>query len=433
VWVENEVQKQPRTLEPMSDLTATVPTLGMHSFERYASLIGQETTERIRKKSEILRGSHIVHISSTFYGGGVTEILTPLTLLLNDMGIETGWRMIQGTPEFFHCTKKFHNALQGDDFEITAADKAVYEKVMRENAMRIHIDDCDAVIVHDPQPLPLVRHLDKQDSPWIWQCHVDLSAPEAAAWNYLRDFIEEYDVAVFSLPEYKQNLGIQQHFITPAINPFSPKNCEMTDQSISECLAQHRVPTDRPIVAQISRFDRWKDPMGVIEAFRKARKEVDCTLVLLGNVAVDDPESDVILETIRSSVDDRVVVLTVDDPILVNALQRRAAVILQKSTREGFGLTVTEAMWKSAAVIGGNVGGIRRQIIDGENGFLVNSIDEAADRIVLLLRNSQLRERLGARAKETVRENFLLSHLVEEWIDLLVGLNIHAKAPSSTQ
>ena len=266
------------------------------------------------------------------------------------MGIETGWRMIQGTPAFFHCTKKFHNALQGDDVEITAAEKAVYEEVTRENAMRIHIEDCDAVIVHDPQPLPLVRHLHKRGNPWIWQCHVDLSTPDVAAWNYLRDFIEEYDMAVFSLPEYEQNLSIQQHFITPGINPFSAKNCELTDQQISECLAQHRVPTDRPIVAQISRFDRWKDPMGVIEAFRKARKEIDCTLVMLGNVAADDPKSDVILETIRSSVDERVVVLTVDDPILVNALQRRAAVILQKSTREGFGLTVTEAMWKSAAV-----------------------------------------------------------------------------------
>jgi trehalose synthase len=278
-----------------------------------------------------------------------------------------------------------------------------------------------------------VRHLEKRSGPWIWQCHVDLSTPHVPVWNYLRDFVEDYDAAVFSLPEYEQKLSIQQRFITPAINPFSAKNCEMTEEQIAECMAQHCIPTDRPIVAQISRFDPWKDPVGVIEAFRKARKEIDCTLVLLGNVAVDDPESDVILETIRSSVDERVIILTVDDPILVNALQRRASVVLQKSTREGFGLTVTEAMWKSAAVIGGNVGGIRRQIVDGENGFLVNSVEETADRIELLLRNPQLGEQLGARAKETVRENFLLSHLVEDWIDLLVDLNVHGKIRSAVR
>jgi trehalose synthase len=405
----------------MSVLTTDIepPTLGLHAIENYEPLVGRETTERILKKSKALQNSHFVHISSTFYGGGVTEILTPLTLLMNAMGIETGWRMIQGTPSFFNCTKKLHNALQGDASALTPEEKAVYEQVTRENAMRLHIDDCDAVIVHDPQPLPLVNHLKKENACWIWQCHVDLSSPNSSAWDYLRDFIERYDTAVFSLPEYKQGLRIPQRFITPAINPFSPKNCELTTQQVAECLAFHRIPTDLPIVAQISRFDRWKDPEGVIEAFRRAREQVDCRLVLLGNNAVDDPEAGIILETIQSSVDERIFVLTVDDPLLVNALQRQAAVVLQKSTREGFGLTVTEAMWKGAAIIGGNVGGIRRQIRDGHNGFLVSSIEEAADRIVLLIRDASLREKLGARAKDTVRGHFLLSHLVEDWIDLL--------------
>jgi trehalose synthase len=405
----------------MPELSTAVEssTLGTHSFESYAPLIGEEAVDRILRKADRLRGAHIVHISSTFYGGGVTEILTPLTLLMNAMNIETGWRMIQGTPAFFSCTKKLHNALQGDAIELSPEEREVYEQVTRENAMRLHLEDCDAVIVHDPQPLPLIRHREGQGGRWIWQCHVDLSTPHAPAWNYLRGFVEHYDAAVVSLPEYKQALGIPQHIITPAINPFSAKNCELTRKQTAECLAYHRIPTDRPIVAQVSRFDRWKDPVGVIEAVREARKQVDCTLVLLGNNAVDDPESDLILETIHSSADESVIVVTVDDPVLVNALQREAAVVLQKSTREGFGLTVTEAMWKGASVIGGNVGGIRQQITDGENGFLVNSVEEAADRIVQLLKNQKLREQFGTRARETVRQNYLLSHLVEDWINLL--------------
>jgi len=224
-----------------------------------------------------------------------------------------------------------------------------------------------------------------------------------------------------------KDLAIRQRFITPAINPFAAKNRELSDDEIEDCLAHYRIPTDRPLVVQISRFDPWKDPAGVIEAFRIAREQVDCTLVLLGSAALDDPEAGVILETIQSSVDERVIVLTVEDAILVNALQRRAAVVLQKSIREGFGLTVTEAMWKGAAVVGGNVGGIRRQIKDGENGFLVDSVEQTAERIIELLKDVQLRERLGSQARETVRENFLMSHLLEDWIDLLAAFDQASK------
>jgi len=238
-------------------------------------------------------------------------------------------------------------------------------------------------------------------------------------WNYLRPFVEQYDAAILSLPEYARDLGIDQHFITPALDPFSAKNADLSDDQIQACLAHHGIPADRPLVTQISRFDRWKDPMGVIEAFRKARREVDCTLVLLGSTATDDPESAVVLETLQNSIDESVIVLTVDDPVLVNALQRHAAAVLQKSTREGFGLTVTEAMWKGAAVIGGDVGGIRRQIRDGDNGFLVSTIDQAGERIVQILRDPDLRQQLGARARESVRQNFLLSRLLEDWLDLL--------------
>jgi trehalose synthase len=343
---------------------------------------------------------------------------------MNAQGIETGWRMIQGTPAFFSCTKKLHNTLQGEAVDLTPEEIAVYEQVTLENATRLHIEDCDAVVVHDPQPLGLIAHFPERDTPWLWQCHVDLSSPHIGTWTYLHKFIEQYHTAIFSLPEYRQPLAIDQRFVLPAINPFSPKNCEMSEEQSRDCLVQHRIPLDRPLVVQISRFDRFKDPIGVIEAFRKARKQIDCTLVLLGSYALDDPEAHVLLETIRASVDESVIVLTVDDAALVNALQRQAAVVLQKSTREGFGLTVTEAMWKGAAVIGGNDGGIRHQIRDGENGFLVDTIDQAAERIVQLLKDPGLRQRLGARAKETVRERFLMSRLVEDWVDLLSDVRV---------
>ncbi len=407
----------------MTDIGVAVEkaTLGRHTIDQYEPLIGAAAADRIANKARRLGKAHVIHVNSTFYGGGVAEILTPLTLMMNALGIATGWRQIQGTPAFFDCTKKLHNALQGENVAISAAEKAVYEQVVFENATRLHLDGCDAVVIHDPQPLPLVTNVASRGMPWFWQCHIDVSTPNPAAWNYLRPFVERHDVALFSLPEYAKDLTVEQRFVPPAINPFSAKNRELSRQEIAECLAHYRIPTDRPLVSQISRFDRWKDPLGVIDACRLAREEVDCTLVLLGNAASDDPEGKIVLETILNSVDDRIIVITVDDPLLVNALQRASAVVLQKSTREGFGLTVTEAMWKGAVVIGGDVGGIKRQITDGENGFLVRTPAEAAKRIVQVLSDPDIRRRLGSRAQQTVRDNFLMSRLVEDWLDLLIA------------
>src|SRR5215204_1105392 len=395
-------------------------TLGLHTLEQYEPLIGAAAVERIAAKADLVRTMRIAHISSTFYGGGVTELLTPLTLMMNATGIETDWHLIQGTPGFFGCTKKLHNTLQGQSVEFSEAEKTIYEQVVFENATRLHLDECDAVIVHDPQPLPLITHFSDREMPWLWQCHVDLSTPYAPVWTYLRGFIEQYDGAIFSLPEYGQDLSLDQHFVTPAIDPFSAKNRDMSDREIRKFLRAYKIPTDRPLVTQISRFDRWKDPMGVIDAFRKTREQVDCTLVLVGNNATDDPEGEKIHESIKGVADEGIIVLAADDPTLVNALQRHAAVVLQKSTREGFGLTVAEAMWKGAAVIGGDVGGIRHQIKDEWNGFLVKTSDEAAARIVQVLKDPQLREQLGVRATESVREKFLMSRLLEDWLDLLI-------------
>lgn len=413
--------REPERPRLMSVLTSAVQrsTLGLHTLEQYEPLIGAGAVQRIAEKAERAGTMRVAHVSSTFYGGGVTELLTPLTLMMNASGIDTDWHLIQGTPGFFGCTKKLHNTLQGERLDFSDAEKAIYEQVVFENATRLHLEECDAVIVHDPQPLPLIAHFPGRDVPWLWQCHIDLSSPHAPVWDYLRGFIEQYDAAIFSLPEYGQALQTSQHFVTPAIDPFSAKNRELSEREQREYLHNYGIPADRPLVTQISRFDRWKDPMGVIEAFRKARQQVDCTLVLVGNNASDDPEGGKILEQIKAVADDGIIILSADDPTLVNALQRSAAVVLQKSLREGFGLTVTEAMWKGAAVIGGNVGGIRHQIRDGWNGFLVDTPDRAADKIVQLVKDPGLRKQVGVRARESVRKNFLMSRLLEDWLDLL--------------
>lgn len=387
------------------------------SVDDYASLIGGETVDRILEKAERLRDFHVVNINSTYYGGGVAELLSSLTLLMNSAGIHTGWRVIQGRPDFFSVTKKMHNALQGAEIFLTDQKKKIYEEVAFENAVRVHLDH-DLVIVHDPQPLPIICHY-KRKAPWIWRCHVDLSAPNPDLWAYLKPFIERYDAAVVSLPEYAQNLTTPQRFIAPAINPFSTTNMELSESEIDERIARYDIPTDLPLVVQISRFDKWKDPQGVIEAFKIARKQVDCTLVLVGNVATDDPEGQEVFESICECEEDRIRVLSVQDSVLVNALQRRADVVLQKSTREGFGLTVAEAMWKGAAVIGGRVGGIKHQIEDGVSGFLVDNVEQTAERIVQILKDEKLRTSLGTNAREVVRQRFLMPRLMEDWLDLI--------------
>jgi trehalose synthase len=385
-------------------------------LEDYQQFVGKEMLERIREKANALRDLHVVNINSTYYGGGVSQLLSSLTLLMNSVGIKTGWRAIHGPPDFFSVTKKIHNALQGGKLNLTERKMQLYEDVIYENAVRNHLEH-DVVIVHDPQPLPMINHYRKKN-PWVWQCHLDLSNPNRDAWSYLIQFIEKYDAVILSSKDYVQELKTPQLFFMPAIDPFSITNRELTEYEIGERLHHYHIPTDLPLVVQISRFDRWKDPQGVIEAFKLARKEVDCTLVLLGNVATDDPEGEEVYKSLLDRREERIIILTVQDGALVNALQRRATVVLQKSIREGFGLTVTEAMWKGAAVVGGNAGGIRHQIEDGVNGFLVSSIDEAAGRIVQLVKDRELREQLGQKARETVRQHFLLTRLLEQYLDL---------------
>jgi len=388
------------------------------SLEDYEKYVGSETIERILRKAKAAQSHHVTNVNSTFYGGGVAELLSSMTLLMNGLGIKTGWRVIQGAPDFFSTTKKMHNALQGGEIRLTDLKKDIYEQVVFENSIRNHLEHHDIVIIHDPQPLPMIHHY-KRKGPWIWRCHIDLSKPNKELWDYLLPTIEKYDAIIFSIKEYQKKMKTPQMFFMPAINPFSTKNRALSEDEMDDRLKHYNIPTDRPLVVQISRFDRWKDPKGVIEAFKIARKKVDSTLVLLGNAATDDPEGAEVYEELLNCREERILVLPHgDDTALVNALQTRAAVVLQKSIREGFGLTVTEAMWKGTPVIGGNVGGIRYQIEDGVNGYLVSSVPEAAERIETLLKDRKLRDKMAKKARESVRKNFLMPRLLEQYIDL---------------
>ncbi len=390
-------------------------------IEDYEPLIGRETVERIRQKATKLKGLRVANFNSTYYGGGVAEIISSLTLLMNSVGLRTEWRVIQGTPDFFSITKKMHNALQGGKIDLSKIKKKIFEQVIYENSVRNFLDH-DFIIVHDPQPLPMIQHYEKK-CPWLWRCHLDLSRPDPETWKYLRRWIDNYDAVILSCKEFAQQMKPPQRVMMPAIDPFTIKNRQLTDREIDERLAHYEIPVDLPLVVQISRFDPWKDPKGVVEAFKLARKQVDARLVLLGNFATDDPEGEEIFHSLCACRDDRILILTSgDDTALVNALQTRAAVVLQKSLREGFGLTAAEAMWKGTPVIGGNVGGIRYQIEDRVNGFLVSSVEETAKRIVQLVKDTELRDEMGNKARETVRKNFLLTRYLEQYLDLFVEL-----------
>jgi trehalose synthase len=389
--------------------------------EDYEPLVGRETVERIRVKAAKLKGLRVANFNSTYYGGGVAEIISSLTLLMNSLGLRTEWRVIQGTPDFFSITKKMHNALQGAEIDLSKIKREIFEQVIYENSVRNFLDH-DLIIVHDPQPLPLIEHYEKK-CPWLWRCHLDLSQPDAETWKYLQRWVDNYDTVILSCKEFAQKTNPPQRVMMPAINPFTIKNRQLSDREINERLAHYEIPTDLPLVVQVSRFDPWKDPNGVVQAFKLARNQIDARLLLLGNFATDDPEGEEIFHSLCACRDDRILILTSgDDTALVNALQTRAAVVLQKSLREGFGLTVAEAMWKATPVIGGNVGGIRYQIEDGVNGFLVSSIEETAKRIVELINDKKLRDEMGSKAREAVRKNFLLTRYLEQYLDLFAHL-----------
>ena len=414
----------------MATMATLAPAQGLHApslLERYQPLIGARATERLLKKARRLVGLKVLHVNSTRQGGGVAEILSSIIPLMNSIGLDAQWLVIDGSPEFFALTKDIHNGLQGDPIQVAAEGMRLHRHTAHANAAEASLDGYDIVLVHDPQPLPLVELRQRQR--WIWCCHIDLSAPDPGVWNYLAESVARYDAAIFSLPEYAQPLDVPQRFIMPAIDPFSLINQEISRAETAQHLARYDIPRDLPLVVQAGRFDKWKDPQGVIEAFAMAAQQRPARLVLVGNTAADDPEGPAMYESIRALSSDHVLIIAADDPLLVNALQRRAVVVLQKSLREGFGLTVSEAMWKRRAVLGGDVGGIRHQIIDGRCGYLVANVQQTAERIALLLEDQRLRRSLGRRARERVRRQFLLTRLLEEWLDLFAELTTRRRLP----
>ena len=398
----------------------------LKSMEDYLGVVGDKVISSIYKKASKLYGKHIININSTFQGGGVAEILSRLVPMMNYVGVDTGWRILHGNPAFFEVTKKFHNALQGGDINLSGMKRRLYLDANQEFAVYTHLTH-DCVILHDPQPLPLIKFCHKKQ-PWIWRCHIDLTEPHKELWDFIKQFILRYDMVIFSSEQYKKkDLPIEQRIMHPAIDPLSLKNRELSQDDILKYIQKADIPTDKPIITQVSRMDPWKDPEGLLDVYELVRKKVDCRLLYCYNLATDDPEGMDIYARVhhkaKDLVDKGLVKFVVgNNDYLVNAIQRFSDVIIQKSTREGFSLTVTEALWKGKPVVASNVGGIPIQIQDGENGFLVepNDIKGCADRIVEILKNPKLADTIGKNAKERVREKFLTTRLLSEYLDLML-------------
>ncbi|MEA3238867.1 MAG: glycosyltransferase [Candidatus Bipolaricaulota bacterium] len=391
-------------------------------IERYIEVAGAEVLANIQKAARRIYGLRVLHVNSTFHGGGVAMMLNCLIPLMNDVGINADWNLLYGDPGLFPITKKIHNGVQGENVSLTPAEEERYLSV-NETFARYSPIIHDVVVVHDPQPLPMIRYR-QRENPWIWRCHIDFSTPNEQMLSMLKPIILRYDASVVSSENFQRpGLPLETRIIAPAIDPFSEINQGMSEEAIEGKLAEHKIPRDKPLIVQVSRFDKWKDPLGVLEVFKRLRKEIDCRLVMIGNMATDDPEGPQIFEDmlLKTQDIDDIHLITQTDPLLVNALQRTAAVVVQLSRKEGFGLTVSEALWKGTPVVATDVGGIPLQIRDGEMGFLVQpqDYDAAADRILKILRDPTLGAEFGGNGKEHVHANFLMPRLLLDWVELL--------------
>jgi len=397
----------------------------MNNLTSYTKIVGKQELDKIHAEAEKLDEKHILCINSTYQGGGVAEILNSLVPLFDQVGVDFGWRILHGTPDFFTITKKFHNGLQGKKINLSQRKKDIYYETNKRFSTFTHIDH-DLVIIHDPQPLPLISFYEKHQQ-WIFRCHIDISEPDPKVWNYLKGFIQKYDHFIVSLPEYqKKDLSIPQSVIHPAIDPLTTKNKSVSETKISKYLDKFGIDRKKPIISQVSRFDPWKDPIGVVKVFEQVKKKMDCQLVLLGQFAIDDPEGQKVLQSLEKKVNkspfkEDIKLLIVDNAFLVNCLQRASSVVIQKSLREGFGLTVSEALYKGTPVVASKVGGIPLQVVDGVNGFLHNPTDLRgfSDSIIKLLKDEKLRDTIGKLGKEHVKKNFLITRLMLDWLDLL--------------
>ncbi|MBT0653439.1 glycosyltransferase [Geomobilimonas luticola] len=393
-------------------------------LEAYEGIVGTAVIRQLRQLGDKLAGKRVVHVNSTREGGGVAEILAWMVPLMEDLGLDARWEVITGSGDFFSVTKSIHNGLQGFPLTISSAGWQTYQDVNAVNfeRMRPLLEDADVVIIHDPQPAPLLNLCSDRKGKWIWRGHIDISHPFRPTWKALKNFIVGYDASIFSMCQFAKTLPHQQFLIAPSIDPLSDKNCDLDIHELEEVRARFGLDPTRPLVVQISRFDRFKDPIGVIEAYRLVRRVIPVQLVLAGGGATDDPEGKAmlndVLEAAAGDPDIHVLLLPPDAHRTINALQRLADVVIQKSTREGFGLTVTEGLWKGKPVIGGDVGGIRSQVVNYHTGFLVNTPEGAAHRIRFLLHHAELRNNMGMKAQEYVREHFLLTRHLREYLTL---------------
>lgn len=400
-------------------------------MSRYVGIAPKGDLILLNRLGEKLAGKSFLHVNSTKAGGGVAEILHRMMPILSSLGIRARWEVLEGDDQFFDITKKIHNALQGSRETITKKMWRHHFEVNRANVSAVGLDDVDAAIIHDPQPSPLIEF--KKSGRWIWRCHIDVSNPIKEVCDYLFRYCGKYDAAVFSVARFAKAMGIDEFIIPPSIDPLSEKNVAIPDKEVHETLAAFGIPADRPMILQVSRFDRFKDPTGVIRAFRIARRYNDCILVLAGSPATDDPEGEVVLDEVKNYAsgdpDIHILLLPPFSDRQINALQRASAVVLQKSLKEGFGLTVAEAMWKGKPVIGGAVGGIPLQIVHGVTGFLVHSVEGTAFRIRQFLNNPEMARRMGEKGREHVRQHFLITRQVRDYLAIWYVLENGGKSP----
>ena len=398
----------------------------MAKLRDYEPIVGSDIIDELELIASKLTGIVIQNINSTAVGGGVAEILMRMVPLLQELGIKASWDVIKGGEKFFEVTKKIHNALHGQIVHFTQDEIDLFIETNEMNAENMELRG-DILFIHDPQPIGLVKRKNELGRKWIWRCHIDFSCPDPFIWNFLKDYIEQYDVSVFSAPSFARELATPQVLISPSIDPLSDKNRELAQDVIDEVLERFNIDRNRPIVTQISRFDYLKDPIGVVRAFRQVRKYIDCQLVLAGGGASDDPEGMKVLAEVQEEVNNDpdifLLLLPPASDIEINALQRASTVVLQKSLREGFGLTVAEALWKAKPVIAGAVGGIPLQIAHKYSGLLTHTIEGTAFALKQLLQNPDYAKKLGENGRERVKKNFLITRHLRDYLLLFLSLN----------
>jgi len=414
---------------PPGVMTPPAPPPPPH-LDDYNGIIGQAQVDALSFLARDLKGKTIKMVNSTALGGGVAEMLNRLVPLLSELEVPSHWDVITGGNDFFEVTKAFHNALHGNKYELTKAAQEIFLMYNEQNRARLEFGE-DMVVIHDPQPLAQVRSRDKTSASWVWRCHIDLSNPNQQVWEFLRPFVERFDAAIFSSQPFARQLPMPQYLFYPCIDPLSEKNKELPDVLVQKICDEFGIDRSRPIVTQVSRFDRLKDPLGVVQAYKLAKKYVDCQLVMVGGGANDDPEGAAVLQEVKAEAGKDPDIIILDLPpwcgLEINAIQRASTIVVQKSLKEGFGLTVTEALWKGKPTIGSAVGGIPNQIIHKLTGVLVHSVEGCAFQIRYLLTHPEFARQIGLSGREHVKENFLITTNVKRWL-LLFRILEEAKA-----